>query len=69
MQKVTIHTSNPFTGAQVTQTIYFDTMINKMDHDLREQIYMDLYPCSEQKFADEYVKRHLKKFGTMFFLG
>lgn len=34
-----------------------------MDDDLREDIHIDLAPCTEQEFFDEYAKKHEEKFG------
>lgn len=40
----------------------FDTAVALMDDDIREDVHMDLAPCSRQEFYDEYVKRHVEKY-------
>lgn len=34
-----------------------------MDDEVREAVHMDLAPCTEKEFFDEYAKRHEEKFG------
>ncbi len=41
-------------------------VINLMDDELREEIHMDLAPCTDQMFVDEYCRRHLAKYGEEF---
>jgi len=40
--------------------------VNIMDDDLREQLHMDLAPCTDQEFFDAYCKLHLETFGEEF---
>ena len=56
MQKVTIN----------DHEFDMDAVVSLMDDDLREEIHMDLAPCTNQEFADEYCKRHLAKYGEEF---
>ena len=47
-------------------TADFDACVALMDDDLREEISADLAPCTEQKFIDEYCRRHFAKYGIEF---
>ena len=44
----------------------FETMVHYMDDELREELHSQLAPCTEQEFAEAYVKAHLEKFGEEF---
>ena len=44
----------------------FDTCAILMDDEIREELHMELAPCTEQKFLDAYVERHAEKFGEEF---
>ena len=46
--------------------IDFDAAANLMDAEICEAVNFDLAPCTEQAFFDEYVKRHLAKYGEEF---
>lgn len=46
--------------------IDFDAAANLMDAEICEDVNFDLAPCTEQEFFDEYVKRHLAKYGEEF---
>ena len=46
--------------------IDFEVATNLMDDELREELYMELAPCTEQEFYDEYCNRHKEKFGEVF---
>lgn len=43
--------------------IDFDVAVSLMDDDIRESVHFDLAPCTDQKFFDEYAKRHAEKYG------
>ena len=43
--------------------IDFDTAVNLMDDDLREQLHAELAPCSEQEFFTAYAAAHANRFG------
>ena len=45
---------------------YFDAAVNLMDDELREEIHMDLAPCTDEEFLREYEKRHFEKYGEEF---
>lgn len=42
--------------------VRFEVAVGLMDEELREEIHLDMAPCTEQDFLDEYVKRHAEKF-------
>lgn len=44
----------------------YDAVVNLMDDDLREELHLELAPCTNQEFVDAYVKRHAEKFGEEF---
>lgn len=48
--------------------IYYNAATVLMDDDLREDVHMDMAPCSEQEFFDEYCKRHEEKYGEPWLL-
>ena len=37
--------------------INFETAVNLMNDDIREELHSEIAPCSEQEFFDEYCKR------------
>ena len=43
--------------------IEWNTAVNLMDDDLREELSADLAPCTEQEFFEAYEKAHENKFG------
>ena len=43
--------------------IDWNTAVNLMDDDLREELSADLAPCTEQEFFEAYAKAHENKFG------
>lgn len=44
----------------------FDACVILMDDEIREELHMELAPCTEQEFLDAYVERHAEKFGEEF---
>ena len=42
--------------------IEWNTAVNLMDDDLREELSADLAPCTEQEFFEAYAKAHETKF-------
>ena len=42
--------------------IEWNTAVNLMDDDLREELSADLAPCTEQAFFEAYAKAHEAKF-------
>lgn len=43
--------------------IEWNTAVNLMDDDLREELNADLAPCTEQEFFEAYEKAHAEKYG------
>ena len=43
--------------------IEWNTAVNLMDDDLREELNADLAPCTEQEFFEAYAKAHEAKYG------
>lgn len=48
--------------------LHFDAAVNFMDDELREQLHIELAPCTPQVFFDAYVKAHAEKYGEDWFL-
>lgn len=48
--------------------IYYDAAVQHMDDDIREELHLELAPCTEQEFFDAYCKAHLERFGEDFSL-
>lgn len=46
----------------------FAYAVQLMDDEIREAVHMDLSPCSDQEFFDEYCKRHFEKYNEEFML-
>ena len=44
----------------------FDACAILMDDEIREELHMELAPCTEQEFLDAYVERHAEKFDEEF---
>ena len=43
--------------------IDFESAIEVMDDDIREDLSLELAPCTDQEFFTAYEKAHAKKFG------
>lgn len=46
--------------------VYFEDCANFMDDEIREDLHLELSPCTEQEFLDAYCKRHEEKFSQEF---
>ena len=46
--------------------IDFDAAVVLMDDEWREEVHMDLAPCTEQEFFDAYCHLHERKSGEEF---
>ena len=46
--------------------IDYDAAVQLMDDEIREDLNMEIAPCTEQEFFDAYCKRHLEKYGEEF---
>ena len=48
-------------------TVYnYNVAVELMDDEIREELHMEMAPCSEIEFMNEYQKRHLAKYGEEF---
>lgn len=43
-----------------------DVLVNYMDDELREQVHMELAPCTEEEFLTRYIELHREKFDEEF---
>ena len=46
--------------------VNYDVAVALMDDDLREELHLDLAPCTEQEFLDAYAEAHKAKYGEEF---
>ena len=44
----------------------WESIVNLMDDEIREAIHADLSPCTEKEFFEEYLRRHVDKYGVPF---
>ena len=43
--------------------IYWDTAVEMMDDDIREELARELSPCTDQEFFTAYERAHAEKYG------
>ena len=43
--------------------INYEVAVELMDDELREELHMDMAPCTEQDFFTAYEKAHAEKYG------
>lgn len=43
--------------------INYEAAVTFMDDEIREELHMELAPCSEQEFFSAYEKAHIEKYG------
>lgn len=48
--------------------IDFEAAVNLMDDELREELHIQLAPCSSQEFFNKYCEKHFEKYGQEFLL-
>lgn len=46
--------------------IDYEYAVEMMDDEIREDLHMQLAPCTEQEFYSAYEQAHLAKYGTPF---
>lgn len=46
----------------------FESTVDYMDDDIREDLHCKMAPCSDQEFFTAYEKAHIAKFGEEWFL-
>ena len=56
-------------GREVDQEVDFMAMVAGMDDEIREAVHSALAPCTEQVFANEYMRRHEAKYGELLVIG
>ena len=44
------------------RTVDYAAAVELMDDDLREQLHLEMAPCTNQEFYDAYVKAHAAKY-------
>lgn len=44
----------------------FETAVNLMDDDLREQVHTEMSPCSDRDFLTRYIELHKEKYNEDF---
>lgn len=44
----------------------YDAAVKGMDDDLREELHRELSPCTNQRFIEEYARRHQERFNEAF---
>lgn len=44
----------------------WETIVNYMDDEIREQLHNELAPCTEEAFLEAYLEKHLEKYGKAF---
>ena len=47
---------------------YYESCVNHMNDDIREEIHSEMSPCLDEEFLKEYCKRHLEKFKYEFII-
>lgn len=48
------------------QNFDWDTVVNLMDDDIREQVHAEIAPCTPQEFYNRYCVLHFEKYGDYF---
>lgn len=43
--------------------IDYEEAVTLMDDEIREELHMEMAPCTEQEFFEAYAKAHEEKFG------
>ena len=46
--------------------INYNAAVNLMDDDIREELHLEMAPCTNQEFLDAYMEAHREKYGTDF---
>lgn len=54
--------ANQYVEDEDGHLVYYAAAVELMDDDLREQLHMELAPCTNQGFYDAYVKAHAERF-------
>ena len=54
--------ANQYVEDEDGRTVNYAAAVELMDDDLREQLHMEMAPCTNQAFFDAYVKAHAAKY-------
>lgn len=54
------------TAREIIEAGLFETAVNMMDDEIREELHRELAPCSEVEFLEAYMERHEEKYGCEF---
>lgn len=54
------------TAKEIIDTGLFETAVNMMDDEIREELHRELAPCSEVEFLEAYMERHEQKYNEEF---
>ncbi len=46
--------------------VNYDAAVDLMDDDIREELHLEMAPCTNQEFLDAYCKAHYNKYGIDF---
>lgn len=58
MRQISIDNGHSYTTPEMAlQAVSLDTLAQYMDDDTREQVHMELAPCSDLVFLREYLER------------
>lgn len=51
---------------EIIESGAYKAAVALMDDEIREAVHADLAPCTDEEFLEEYMKRHLAKYGEEF---
>ena len=54
------------TAKEIIEAGLFETAVNMMDDEIREELHRELAPCSEVEFLEAYMERHEQKYNEEF---
>lgn len=54
------------TAREIIEAGLFETAVNMMDDEIREELHSELAPCSEVEFLETYMERHEQKYNEEF---
>lgn len=54
------------TAREIIEAGLFETAVNMMDDEIREELHRELAPCSEVEFLEAYMERHEQKYNEEF---
>lgn len=54
------------TAIEMIENYGFDTLVNLMDDEIREELHFEISPCDDLAFLMWYLVKHTEKFGDDF---